>query len=172
MPPETRMQAVLATLPSDAHGWNLVALELLLREEGFTVANLGVCTPAEEVLEACRRLDPRVLVVSTLNGHGGLEGPDLIRRVRAQRRFRTLPCVIGGHLGVDPARHENLAAQLREAGFDAVYRAEQVEDFRGFLGAIRSRAEGGATAGEGYPAPPGPKPAREILLGVGAFQAE
>lgn len=113
--------AVLTTVSSDAHTWNLVYLQLLLEEQGWRVVNLGACTPDEVVVGACRTHEPSLLVVSTVNGHGHLDGVRLVRAVRRQPELAALPMIIGGKLGVagtiDPSRTHALLA----AGFSAVF---------------------------------------------------
>ena len=125
--------AVLCTIPSDSHTWNLVYLHLLLEESGFRVVNLGACTPAEEIEAAVLRHAPELLVISTVNGHGVLEGRAIVQRLRYHG---DLPIVIGGKLGVtgDGERH---VAALLAAGYSAVFTgAGSVDDFCAYLASV------------------------------------
>jgi methylaspartate mutase sigma subunit len=112
---------IVTTVASDAHTWNLVFLQLLLEELGYRVVNLGACVPDELIISECHRLDPVLVVVSTINGHGYQDGARLIRRLRAERGLHDLLVVIGGRLGVDGGAGADRAGALQAAGYDAVF---------------------------------------------------
>lgn len=112
---------MLCTVESDSHTWNLVFLQLLLEEAGWEVVNLGPCTPVDLVRDTLRRLRPDALVVSSVNGHGHLDGADLIRVLRADPGTGPVRAVIGGKLGIAADRSAAAAHDLVEAGFDAVF---------------------------------------------------
>ncbi len=123
-PSRTRQGAplniIVTSVSSDAHTWNLVYLQLMLEELGHEVTNLGACVPDAELVAGCAALGPDLIVVSSVNGHGGRDGLRLIRALRDDPALATTPVVIGGKLdirGGDPA----VAARLRAAGFDAVF---------------------------------------------------
>ncbi|MET7968728.1 hypothetical protein [Micromonospora sp. NPDC005305] len=113
-------RVVLCSIASDAHSWNLVYVQLLLEELGYHVNNLGPCTPEALVVDECVRTRPGLLVVSTVNGHGRIEGQRLARALRRHPRLHHLPMVIGGKLGVDGVSTPMLQ-RLIDAGFDAVF---------------------------------------------------
>lgn len=115
-----RGTVVVSGVASDAHTWNLVFLQLLLEELGYAVVNLGPCVPDELLVAECVRRQPALLVLSSVNGHGGQDALRAIARLRANPDLVTLPAVVGGKLGVnddDTAQQ----AQLLAAGFDAVF---------------------------------------------------
>ncbi|MGA5837627.1 cobalamin B12-binding domain-containing protein [Streptomyces pseudogriseolus] len=115
-------RVLLSTVSSDAHTWNLVFLRLLLEEMGHEVVSLGPCVPDRLLLDSVRRVRPDLLVVSTVNGHGRIDGVRMIRRLRADPVARHTPAVIGGKLGVAGEEEGTAAARaLVEAGFDAVF---------------------------------------------------
>ena len=115
------LSIVVTTVVSDSHTWNLVFLQLALEELGHHVRNLGPCVPPGEVVAECLRSRPDLLVVSTVNGHGMRDGTLLIGQIRQCPELQDLPVVIGGKLGIaGPAGLES-SAQLRLAGYDAVY---------------------------------------------------
>ncbi|MGW2991231.1 cobalamin B12-binding domain-containing protein [Streptomyces sp. NPDC001193] len=76
---------VVSGVSSDAHTWNLVFLQLMLEERGHEVVNLGACPPDDEVVAACLRECPDALVVSTVNGHGHMDGERLVRTLDQPR---------------------------------------------------------------------------------------
>ncbi len=104
--------------------WNLVFLQLLLEENGGQVVNLGACTPDELVMSECLRIRPDALVISTVNGHGHIEGLRLIRKIRGHSGLALMKVVIGGKLGVHGSRHAGSRAELVANGFDAVFEAD------------------------------------------------
>lgn len=113
-------RVVLSTVPSDAHTWNLTYLQLLLEEHGHTVVNLGPCVAVAAVVSAVRDQAPDAVIVSTVNGHGRLDGTRLVTALRAEPSTRRVPVVIGGKLGVAAGGADDDAALL-DAGFDAVF---------------------------------------------------
>lgn len=116
------LRVVVSSVSSDAHMWNLVHLHLLLEEAGHEVTNLGVCPPDATVMDACRGPGrPDLLVLSTVNGHGHLDGLRLIRAIRRDAELAGLPVVIGGKLGVRGGDGEGFGRRLIEAGFQAVF---------------------------------------------------
>jgi methylaspartate mutase sigma subunit len=62
-----RGTVVVSGLASDAHTWNLVYLQLVIEELGYRVVNLGPCVPDDVLVEECRRIDPVLLVIGSVN---------------------------------------------------------------------------------------------------------
>ncbi|MEU9453937.1 cobalamin-dependent protein [Streptomyces sp. NPDC048277] len=132
---------VVSSVSSDAHMWNLVFLQLLLEEHGGEVRNLGACVPDELIMEECRAERPDVLVISTVNGHGHLDGLRLIRKIRQDPGLADLRVVIGGKLGVRGAENIAFVKELVTGGFDAVFESEGgLQDFQEFLSGLESAA--------------------------------
>lgn len=116
------LHVLLCSVASDSHMWNLVALQLELEGQGHRVLNLGACTPVEAVLDACHTQKPDCLVVSSVNGHGHVDGAVLIVALRADRELVDLPVVIGGKLGLHGTAEDG--ASLNRLGYDAVFPVE------------------------------------------------
>jgi methylaspartate mutase sigma subunit len=139
--PDQRLGVVVTSVSSDAHTWNLVFLQLLLEELGCQVTNLGGCTPDETIIGECAARQPDLIVVSSLNGHGGQDGVRLIGAIRSCPDLAATPVVIGGKLDVAGDRDGGTAAQLLAAGFDAVYaEAGGVTAFRSLVRALAAGA--------------------------------
>lgn len=135
------LHAVVTTVASDAHTWNLVYLELLLEEWGHRVTNLGPCVPDDLLVSECVRLRPDLIVVSSVNGHGARDGARAITALRSNPGLAATPVVIGGKLGISGAGDASPAAILLEAGFDAVFEDGQgAAPFRTFLARVEQRA--------------------------------
>ncbi len=118
-----KQRVILSTVSSDSHTWNLVFLQLLLEEMGYEVVNLGPCVPDTVIVEAVRTHAPDSVVISSVNGHGHIDGVRLIRALRADRdpAVATIPVMIGGKLGIQGAANAGLAEELLAAGFSAVF---------------------------------------------------
>ncbi|WP_285743573.1 cobalamin-dependent protein [Lentzea sp. NBRC 105346] len=129
-----RPKVLLSSVSSDSHTWNLVFLQLLLEETGHDVVNIGACVPDDLLVAECAEHRPDVVVISTVNGHGAADGKRLITRIRTDPALRGLTVVIGGKLGVAGAADHSCAAELVDAGFDAVFQDNaDVGDFLGFI---------------------------------------
>ncbi|WP_314177789.1 cobalamin B12-binding domain-containing protein [Streptomyces winkii] len=118
-----KRRVVLSTVSSDSHTWNLVFLQLLLEELGYEVVNLGACVPDDVLIDEVRAHRPDVVVISSVNGHGHIDGARLIGRLRASgdRAVAQVPVLIGGKLGIAGGADTGLAGELMTAGFDAVF---------------------------------------------------
>ncbi|MEU9232407.1 cobalamin B12-binding domain-containing protein [Streptomyces subrutilus] len=133
----TGLDVVVTTMASDSHTWNLVFLQLLLEELGHRVTNLGACVPDELLVAECRRIEPDLIVMSSVNGHGFHDGLRVIAALRACPELGRTPTVIGGKLGIagsgTPARQQ----ELMTAGFDGVFEeGGSVLDFHAFIGSL------------------------------------
>ncbi|MFI2782491.1 cobalamin B12-binding domain-containing protein [Streptomyces sp. ALB3] len=127
-------RVLVSSVSSDSHTWNLVFLQLLIEEMGHEVTNIGSCVPDELLIEECRRVRPDLVVISSVNGHGALDGARAVRRLRSHPDLRDLRVVIGGKLGVRGSDAEPLGPGLVEAGFDAVFEdTSSVTEFRSYL---------------------------------------
>lgn len=122
--------AILTTTPSDAHSWNLVFMEMFLRERGLRVINLGICVPYELVITESYRFNPCLIVVSTINGLGYIEGITLAKKLCFYKQTSGSKLVIGGKINVEPKQVQSHINDLLNAGFDAVYcKSNALNDF-------------------------------------------
>jgi len=128
---------VVTSVASDAHTWNLVYLQLVLEELGHQVTNLGCCVVPSLLLSECLRSAPDLVVVSSVNGHGQVDGAQSVRRLREQEELAGLPVVIGGQLGI-AGPGQDRREELLCAGFDAVFEGNAgMPAFFGFLQTLR-----------------------------------
>jgi methylaspartate mutase sigma subunit len=120
-PPATGHRILLSTTSSDSHTWNLMFLQLLLEERGHEVVNLGPCVPDDLLVETARSCRPSAIVISTVNGHGRIDGARVAQAVRQDPETAQLPMMIGGKLGIEGTSSDDEVSRLLEAGFDAVF---------------------------------------------------
>lgn len=114
-------RVLLTTVASDAHTWNLVYLSLLLHENGYDVTTLGACPPVPTVVAAAQDLRPSAIVVSTVNGHGCIDGAPLIQALRSAPWCQDVPVAIGGKLGIAGDIQQQQVARLYGVGCDRVF---------------------------------------------------
>src|SRR5260370_5684958 len=112
------LSVLLSTTSSDSHTWNMVFLHLLLEEAGHRVINLGPCVPDALLVESARRHRPDAIVITTVNGHGQMDGTRVVRALREQPVTRGIPVMIGGQLGIDGPSSDEQVRRLLQAGFD------------------------------------------------------
>lgn len=150
-PPAVRDRGtvVISGLASDAHTWNLVYLQLVIEELGYRVVNLGPCVPDDLLVDECRRIDPVLVVIGSVNGHGCTDGLRVVARLRACPELAATPMVIGGKLTVsdeDVGRH---AQALMAAGFDGVFpdQASAPADFTAFVASLPAAPQPALSAG-------------------------
>ncbi|MFG2675182.1 cobalamin B12-binding domain-containing protein [Streptomyces sp. DT20] len=135
------LDVVVTGLPSDAHTWNLIYIQLLLEDLGHKVVNLGSCVPEDEIVESCCKFQPDLLVVSSVNGHGFNDARPLIGAIRSRWELTGLPAVIGGKLGVAGGGQKE-ADVLRRAGFDAVFQdGVDLTAFESYVGSLPREVE-------------------------------
>ncbi len=115
-------KALLITIPSDSHSWNLVFMKLFLEEAGVEVESLGPCTPIDLVVQRLVEDQFDFVVVSTINGNGYIEGIEIAASIKARSEF-TGAMFIGGKLTTGSLREDwSLKMQdLLDAGYQSVY---------------------------------------------------
>jgi methylaspartate mutase sigma subunit len=108
---------ILGVARSDAHAVANHLIALRLRESGFTVVNLGVCTPLEDFADAfAANPDAEAVIIGSLNGHAYEDLHDL-PALRAAGRL-LCPVVVGGNLSVGSHKDGREKERLRSLGID------------------------------------------------------
>ena len=140
---------VVSGLASDAHTWNLVYIQLLIEELGHEVVNLGPCVPDHVLVEECRRIDPLLVAIGSVNGHGYSDGLRVISHLRACPELLATPVVIGGKLTVTDEDPATYSRALVAAGFDAVFPDKSLDttDFKAFVASVPAASRPSLSAG-------------------------
>lgn len=112
---------IVATTPSDSHTWNLVYIQLLAEEYGFSVVNLGACTSVKDLYRKCKKIMPLAVIVSTINGHGSLEGREIAIALKSIKNDTGVRLIIGGNLCLKRYLDSRRKKELLMAGYDGVY---------------------------------------------------
>lgn len=138
----TRGHVILGVAASDSHAVANRLIATTLRLSGFTVVNLGVCTPLEE-FDAALRADPHAaaVVIGSLNGHAY----DDLRELPEFRARGGLgrPVVLGGNLSVGSRKSGDDHARLHALGVDHI-----LDDLSGLV-ELLDRLVGRVMAGSG-----------------------
>ncbi|MEV0567595.1 cobalamin-dependent protein [Dactylosporangium sp. NPDC050588] len=134
---------ILGVAHSDAHAVANHLIAMQLREYGFTVVNLGVCTPLAD-FAAALEANPtaEAVVIGSLNGHAYADLADL-PALRAAGRLRC-PVVLGGNLTVGSHKSAGGIERLRGLGVDHIL--ENPFELPVVLDLIREAATAGRVA--------------------------
>lgn len=127
-------KCILSTIESDSHMWNLVYMQLVLEECGYETLNLGCCVSEQETIQTVKKYAPDLVVISTLNGHGYVQGRSLVENYRKSLGNRGPTIVIGGNLSTQISTNAELGKDLVQAGYDAVFTGSgSIEAFHKFI---------------------------------------
>lgn len=117
--PEPWGTVILGVAASDAHSVANQLIAASLRLAGFTVVNLGVCTPLEDFARAAdEHPDALAIAVGSTNGHAYDDLCDLPALRRAGRL--RCPVLLGGNLSVGQHKNEAYHVRLRRLGVDQI----------------------------------------------------
>jgi methylmalonyl-CoA mutase cobalamin-binding subunit len=128
------MKILITSISSDSHTWNLVFMQLLVEELGHEVYNLGSCVPIELLVSESHKHKPDMIIVSSVNGHGHIEGVEIINAIKQCDFLKNITMIIGGKLGTLGSQNAKYVNKLLEAGYDQVFDGENaVESFINFM---------------------------------------
>ena len=132
------MKIILTGTASDAHTWNLVYLQVWLEERGHRVLNLGSSRSPKDVAATCAIEQPDVLVVSSVNGHGAIDGVTLLAETAEHESLASLRVVFGGLLTTRVSERPAAARTLLAAGAAAVFTdPESLDEFAALLAELQ-----------------------------------
>jgi methanogenic corrinoid protein MtbC1 len=98
--------AVLAGVAGEYHMIGLVCLDHVLREIGWTVADLGADVPADDLARYVERNDARLVALSASDPARTATVAEAVSAVRAAAASRgtdrTIPIMLGGRLATHP----------------------------------------------------------------------
>ncbi|MEV0382594.1 cobalamin-dependent protein [Nonomuraea sp. NPDC050643] len=108
---------ILGVSESDAHAVANQLIAMHLREQGFTVINLGVCTPLSDFAAACdQHPHAEAVLIGSLNGHAYQDLAEL-PALRAAGRLRC-PVIVGGNVSVGQDTTSEQRGRLLALGVD------------------------------------------------------
>ncbi|GAB3948875.1 cobalamin-dependent protein [Streptomyces sparsus] len=108
---------VLGVAESDSHAVANHLITMQLQDHGFSVVNLGVCTPLSDFADAVdRHPEAEAVLIGTLNGHAHHDLKAL-PELRAAGRLKC-PVVVGGNLSVGSGTSDADRQRLYDLGVD------------------------------------------------------
>ena len=112
--PESRVGplAVLAGVAGEQHAFGLACLDQVLRDQGWTVANLGPDVPAADLAQFLARNHADLLALSASLPEREPAVRDAIAAARAARTSPPLTIMLGGALATDPGVAGRLAVDF------------------------------------------------------------
>jgi methylmalonyl-CoA mutase cobalamin-binding subunit len=133
-----KIKCLLTSVPSDSHMWNLIYIQLFLQEHGYEVNNIGCCTPIDLLMQKYIEQQPELIVISTINGHGYVEGRAIIEAFKSRFGDNCPKMVIGGKLSIDPSENPQIRQHLMSLGFDEVLISDSLTPFTNFLNQLKA----------------------------------
>jgi methylaspartate mutase sigma subunit len=110
---------IMGVAESDAHAVANHLIAMQLREHGFTVLNLGVCTPLTEFAAALQSSpSAEAVIIGSLNGHALADLAEL-PKLRAAGLL-ACPVIVGGNLSVGSQKTESQQSRLLGLGVDYI----------------------------------------------------
>jgi methanogenic corrinoid protein MtbC1 len=108
--PESRIGplAVLAGVAGEHHGIGLICLDQVLREEGWTVANLGADVPAADLARFLARNQAELVALTASLPDRAETLRESVAAALAVRPDQPLPVMVGGSLAQDATLMESL----------------------------------------------------------------
>ncbi|MGC5343149.1 cobalamin-dependent protein [Streptomyces sp. DT24] len=117
IPGQSGRLVILGVAESDAHAVANHLITMQLRDHGFTVVNLGVCTPLSDFADALdRHPQAEAVLIGTLNGHAH-QDLRALPELRAAGRLNC-PVVVGGNLSVGSHKDDADERRLYDLGVD------------------------------------------------------
>lgn len=135
-----QQRALLLSISSDSHTWNLVYMQLLLGELGFDVVTAGCCVTPDELVELAHYKRPDLIVISTINGHGYVEAKLYVSHLKKHELVKHIPIVIGGNLTINGNLTAVQKKELIALGFAGVFTGKSsIEKFKDFVSLLRQK---------------------------------
>lgn len=114
---------VIGTIGSDAHVTGQFVIARALEDAGFRVVRLGACVPQEEFIEAAVETGASAIMVSSLYGMAYFDC-EALREKCTEAGLGDILLYIGGQLGTNREKWEEVEARFLRIGFDRVYSPE------------------------------------------------
>ncbi len=111
---------VLGVIGADCHSVGNKILEHAFTEAGLNVVNIGVLSSQEDFINAAVETDARVMVVSSLYGHGEIDCRGLKGKC-VEAGLDDMLLYVGGNLVVGKQNWEEVHEKFMDMGFNRVY---------------------------------------------------
>ena len=112
---------VLGVIGADCHAVANKILEMVFREAGFRVENIGVMVSQDEFIAAAIETAAEAILVSSLYGHGEMDCRGLRQRC-VEAGIGNIILYVGGNLVVGKSDFAPVERTFLDMGFDRVFR--------------------------------------------------
>ena len=110
---------VIGVIGSDVHTIGSKLLSYALKKNNFNVADIGVAVSQEELINATIETDAKVILVSSLYGHGELDCRGF-REKCIESGLEGIKLYVGGNLVVGKCDWKDVEKTFLDMGFDRV----------------------------------------------------
>ena len=111
---------ILGVIGADCHAVGNKILEYGLTEAGFNVVNIGVLSPQEDFINAALETNAKVIMVSSLYGHGEIDCRGMREKCQ-EAGLKDILLYVGGNIVVGKQNWEEVYGRFKAMGFDRVY---------------------------------------------------
>ncbi len=115
----TTHNVVIGVIGTDVHTIGSKLLAYALKKSGFNVSDIGVAVSQEELINAAIETDAKVILVSSLYGHGELDCRGF-REKCIESGLEEITLYVGGNLVVGERDWKEVEKTFLDMGFDRV----------------------------------------------------
>lgn len=111
---------VIGVIGSDVHAVGNKIIEYTLEKEGYNVVNIGVLSTQEEFINAAIESGAKLILVSSLYGHGELDCRGL-REKCIESGIGDILLFVGGNIVVGKQDFKDVERRFLDMGFDKAF---------------------------------------------------
>ncbi len=111
---------VIGVIGADVHAVGNRIIEYTLTREGYNVVNVGVLSSQEDFINAAIETSARLILVSSLYGHGELDCRGMRDKCQ-ESGLDNILLYVGGNIVVGKQDFKEVEKRFIELGFDRVY---------------------------------------------------
>ena len=111
---------VIGVIGADVHAVGNRIIEYTLTREGYNVVNVGVLSSQEDFINAAIETSARLILVSSLYGHGELDCRGMREKCN-EAGLDDILLYVGGNIVVGKQDFTEVEKRFKEMGFNRVY---------------------------------------------------
>lgn len=111
---------VMGVIGADCHAVGNKILDYAFTQAGFNVVNIGVLSSQEEFIQAAEETSAKMILVSSLYGHGEIDCRGL-REKCDEAGLKDILLYVGGNLVVGKHDWNEVQKKFYDMGFNRVY---------------------------------------------------
>jgi methylaspartate mutase sigma subunit len=119
-PEEAMKSIVIGVIGADVHAVGNRIIEYTLTREGYNVVNVGVLSSQEDFINAAIETSARLILVSSLYGHGELDCKGMREKCQ-EAGLDDVLLYVGGNIVVGKQDFIEVEKRFKAMGFNRVY---------------------------------------------------